>query len=239
MDATAGCLTRLTREQLRRLAAGLDALPARKGFREFILNDQADAKWLTDRINVMNDEAKQNEIKTWLMVIGGGNEGLTTFAGSLAGDEPSRARWEKDWTERKVTPDELKEYTRGFDKFQEHYKALAEMGSLALPEFDRKAKVLQEKMNTDCPFVGRFLFGPLPSLRYFDAESEARAAMLKAAIAVVLDGPDRLKEFKDPFGDGPFEYSKVGSGFELKSKFIFPGQNEPKPVTLTVPAPPT
>jgi hypothetical protein len=49
-------------------------------------------------------------------------------------------------------------------------------------------------------------------------------------MAVVQGGPDRLKDFKDPFGDGPFEYRALDRGFELKSKLLFRDQ----PVTLTV-----
>jgi hypothetical protein len=170
----------------------------------------------------------------WLM-INGSDEGLSNFLGTLAGDEPSRAKAEKDWAAIKLTPEELSEYTRGFDKAPEHYEELAELGSLPLPEFDRKAKAIADKMKTDCPFVARFLFDSLPRERYFYAESEARIAMLKAAIAVVLDGPDRLKDFKDPYGDGPFEYSKVGEGFELKSKLV---PYKDKPSTLSVSSPP-
>ena len=55
-------------------------------------------------------------------------------------------------------------------------------------------------------------------------------ALFKAAIAVVQGGPDKLKDIKDPFGDGPFEYRALDKGFELKSKLLFKGQ----PVTLTV-----
>lgn len=54
--------------------------------------------------------------------------------------------------------------------------------------------------------------------------------MFKAAIAVVQDGPDKLKEIRDPFGDGPFEYHALDKGFELKSKLLFRDQ----PVMLTV-----
>ena len=58
----------------------------------------------------------------------------------------------------------------------------------------------------------------------------ARLAMFKAAVAVVRGGPDKVKETKDPFGDGPFDYRAAGDGFELKSKLTYKGQ----PVTLTV-----
>ena len=59
--------------------------------------------------------------------------------------------------------------------------------------------------------------------------ADARLA-LKAAVAVVRDGPDEVKDHKDPFGDGPFEYKATDGGFELKSKLIFKDQ----PVTLAV-----
>ena len=54
--------------------------------------------------------------------------------------------------------------------------------------------------------------------------------MLEAAMAVVQGGPDKLKDIKDPFGDGPFEYRALDEGFELKSKLTFNAQ----PVSLTV-----
>ena len=54
-------------------------------------------------------------------------------------------------------------------------------------------------------------------------------ALFKAALGVVAGDADKLKDFKDPFGDGPFEYRSLEKGFELKSKLLFKGQ----PVILT------
>jgi hypothetical protein len=54
--------------------------------------------------------------------------------------------------------------------------------------------------------------------------------LFQAALAVVQGGPDKLKDIKDPFGDGPFEYRTLDKGFELKSKLLY----QDKPVTLTV-----
>jgi hypothetical protein len=59
---------------------------------------------------------------------------------------------------------------------------------------------------------------------------QAQIALFKAALAVVQGGPGKLKDTKDPFGDGPFEYRALGKGFELKSNLCY----EEKPVTLTV-----
>ena len=52
----------------------------------------------------------------------------------------------------------------------------------------------------------------------------------RAALAIVQGGPDKLKDSKDPFGDGPFQYRALDKGFELKSKLLVKGQ----PLTLTV-----
>jgi hypothetical protein len=55
-------------------------------------------------------------------------------------------------------------------------------------------------------------------------------ALFKAALAVVQDGTGKLKNIKDPSGDGPFEYRVTGNGFELKSKLLI----NSKPVILRV-----
>jgi hypothetical protein len=59
---------------------------------------------------------------------------------------------------------------------------------------------------------------------------QAQRALFQAALAVVQGGRDKLKDIKDPFGDGPFSYRSRGKGFELRSKLLFKG----KPVTLVV-----
>ena len=57
-----------------------------------------------------------------------------------------------------------------------------------------------------------------------------RRALRKAALAILIDGPDAAKIQRDPFGDGPFEYIPFNGGFELRSKF----KAQDKPVSLTV-----
>jgi hypothetical protein len=57
--------------------------------------------------------------------------------------------------------------------------------------------------------------------------------MLQAAIVVAQGKPERLKGFRDPYGDGPFSYRRVERGFELRSKLTLEGA----PVTLRVGAP--
>jgi hypothetical protein len=62
------------------------------------------------------------------------------------------------------------------------------------------------------------------------ARAAARLATLKAAVAVASGGAEKLKDHRDPYGQGPFEYKALPQGFELRSKLTFEG----KPVTLTV-----
>lgn len=65
--------------------------------------------------------------------------------------------------------------------------------------------------------------------RNISAKAETLMLMLRAAAAGVLEGPEKLKDFKDPYGSGPFEYRALQSGFELKSVLLYEGN----PVTLT------
>ncbi len=58
----------------------------------------------------------------------------------------------------------------------------------------------------------------------------AQIELFRAAITVVQSWPEKLKETKDPFGNGPFEYRALDKGFELKSQLLYQG----KPVTLRV-----
>jgi hypothetical protein len=90
------------------------------------------------------------------------------------------------------------------------------------PEFVRKAKAGSQ--------VAQLLLPSMDKIVATEHRNQARMAMLLAAVAVIHDGPDKLKESKDPFGTGPFEYRALDKGFELKSKLLYEGQ----PVTLTI-----
>jgi hypothetical protein len=106
---------------------------------------------------------------------------------------------------------------------------LARLVALPKEQFDVQYPVFKERINVTNPLA----VITLPAIEKILAKehfSQARFAMLLAAIAVNESGPDKIREFKDPFGSGPFEYRKLDRGFELRSKLVFEGQ----PVTLTV-----
>jgi hypothetical protein len=78
----------------------------------------------------------------------------------------------------------------------------------------------------------------LQKLRYLAARSEARLAMLRAAIVLQQEGMEKFKAIKDPYGDGPFEYRPLKGGFELRSAVTPPLKGMPAAI-LTVGCPPS
>jgi hypothetical protein len=109
------------------------------------------------------------------------------------------------------------------------YDELKKIVALPHAEFEaRYPNFKQQHLKPDT--AAAFLIPQIDSLLAKERRSQARMAMLLAAIAVAEGGPDQLKNIDDPFGDGPFEYRKLDTGFELESQLKYEGQ----PVTLTV-----
>jgi hypothetical protein len=109
------------------------------------------------------------------------------------------------------------------------YDQIAKLLSLPNDQFDAQYPAFREKTKAANPVAGVML-PAIDKVRAKEQQSQARVAMLLAAIAVAESGPEKLKELKDPFGTGPFEYRALDKGFELKSKLQYEGQ----PVTLMV-----
>jgi hypothetical protein len=109
------------------------------------------------------------------------------------------------------------------------YDELAKLTELPPKEFDAQYPGFTKKAKAANVLAGAVL-PAVDKVMAAKRRAEARLALFKAAIAVVQGGPDKVKEHRDPFGDGPFEYTAVAGGFELKSKLVFKDQ----PVTLVV-----
>lgn len=102
------------------------------------------------------------------------------------------------------------------------YDRMAELLSLPRGEFLRQYGEFSQKIKGMNPIADLLL--PLADkLRDAQDRHDARLALFRAAIAVVRGGPDVLKEIRDPFGDGPFAYRRLKSGFELTSKLALRG----------------
>jgi len=109
------------------------------------------------------------------------------------------------------------------------YDELARLAALPNDQFDVQYPPFKQKTKAEHPLAA-LLLPAIDQIRAKEQRHQARMAMLLAGIAVAESGPDKLKEIKDPFGTGPFEYRALDKGFELKSKLQFEGQ----PVTLAI-----
>ena len=123
--------------------------------------------------------------------------------------------------------DNLEEVLKRIEEALPVYDELAGIAALPKAEFEARYPKFKEEAKGKNPVVG-VLLPAVDKVLAKDHRHRARFALLFAAIAVAQDGPEKLKEIKDPYGDGPFEYKALDKGFELRSKLIFEGQ----PVTL-------
>jgi hypothetical protein len=109
------------------------------------------------------------------------------------------------------------------------YDELAKLVAAPAGEFDRRYPEFLQRAEAINP-MARVLLPAMKNVVAAERRTQARWAMLFAAVAVIQDGPDKLKDIKDPFGTGPFDYRALDQGFELRSKLI----DRDQPVTLTV-----
>ena len=109
------------------------------------------------------------------------------------------------------------------------YEQQAKLVSLPPVEFDKQYPEFIKRASAANAMAGALL-PVIDKLIGHNRRNEAQMALLRAATAIVQGGPDKLKDFKDPFGQGPFEYRALTQGFELKSKLLYRDQ----PVTLVV-----
>ena len=91
------------------------------------------------------------------------------------------------------------------------YDELAKLSELPPKEFDARYPEFVKKAQAANP-LARAVLPAVDKVAAAKRRAEARLALLKAAIAVVRNGPDALKDHKDPFGDGPFAYKATTAG---------------------------
>jgi hypothetical protein len=125
--------------------------------------------------------------------------------------------------------DSLGQLVEIMEKFRPVYDELSQLMALPPKEFDAKYPAFVKRTEAAQP-IAKLLLPSMQKMVTAQRHSEARMAMLLAAIAVIEGGPEKLADIKDPFGDGPFEYRKLDTGFKLSSKLL----EKDKPVTLVI-----
>jgi hypothetical protein len=194
------------------LSAALHALPARPSVPQVILKEkQVVTTWLIGRLK----GAEQQNEGAWQGVwneFGKSNEDMARYA---SGNAPVKTLYQAVTTVEGMIP---------------FFDQLAKMAALPWKEFDPEDGQFYVKTRAASPLAATFLH-PMVSLVGFERRNETQMALFKAAIAVVQDGPDKVKNIiKDPASNEPFEFRVTDKGFELKSKLIF----NSKPVMLRV-----
>jgi len=100
---------------------------------------------------------------------------------------------------------------------QSFYASWASRFTLPPEQFEMSYKAEIQELSRTNPVVREFTPN-LPRLRWAEAYSQTRRALLRAAIAVRMEGPDALNRHLDPYDGNPFPYAPVGSGFKLQSQ---------------------
>jgi len=103
--------------------------------------------------------------------------------------------------------------------------------SLPYAQYPPAIDDLQARIAGHSNLLLREFFPAVLKVRLKEFRATARLAMLKAAHAIRADPVDGLNQVSDPFGAGPFEYSRfvldgVDRGFKLKSQLKIPEFDE-------------
>jgi hypothetical protein len=103
------------------------------------------------------------------------------------------------------------------------YDEITEILGLPWSEYQSRHAAFEKKVREQPNVLAREFFSALGKARQREFTTEAKLAMLQAAIAYKLGGDPAFHSIADPFGDGPFTFRRfvvdgVDRGFELESK---------------------
>jgi hypothetical protein len=212
IETAAPYLTELKSAVVESPSAEVDALPGRPTIGQMLLKEkEVGPIWLIHAIRKAEQAEPGSWQEVWKQALGPGIEGP------------------KDQYEAMVQSAKTPEQAiKKLEEILPLYVELANLVALPWNQFDARYSEFAERAKAGNVLAGLFVPG-IDRLMAAQRRSEAEMAIFKAAFGVVQGGSDKVKDFKDPFGDGPLEYRALEKGFELKSKLLFKG----KPVSLT------
>ena len=107
------------------------------------------------------------------------------------------------------------------DEMGTYYDRMAELATQPYP-YDDATKGYDDLMkSTPANPFSKLVLPSFHKLMVAEARTKVRWAMFDAALKIVADGPDAVKQTRDPHGDRPFGYRKTDAGFELESKLKY------------------
>jgi hypothetical protein len=216
-DVLATYVPRLDAATLKSLPARLDKLPARGVLAEAMRREEKEfLGWFQKKVQGLKDRDKLVEFLDYCQ---GGAGATDQFAKGKATLEACGGTAEG--------------VLKRSEEVRPFYATFALKMELPPDELEQAFEAEKKRMDQN-PLFAVLIADPVNG-RQAEARWEARRAMLKAAVAVQLDGKEALKAHPDPFGDGPFALEAFDGGFELRSKLKFTARKcTLPPPTLTV-----
>ena len=211
-------MNRIGPAELKRFAEKLDRLPPATTMRQAILGER---DFFLDPL--IDDLSKP-----------GGKEKAFAQFGILDFNDP---HLDPDYKAiKKMSSEQLLEGAIGVRPFYEKMAALTE---LPPSEFKRikeqvEADLADPHMKETTRTIAKMILPAIVPAMQNEARHKLQLAMLKAAIAVQLQGPEALSNpaYLDPFAKAAFQYEKLDGGFRLQSKT--PNPRTDKPITLEI-----
>ena len=213
IDALALGLHSFDRDSLARLTARLDALPPAPTLGDSLkLESRMTVDWAVRKIKNAGPNPNWHEILGFLELDEGrtANKALDQYIKEAGG-----------------TPDAVASKIQALLPFYDEAQKL-DSAHLTQSEFNRQAQELLNKYAAN-PFAKPIL-PQLAGIHDAVIAAQTRMTLLRAAIAVLQNGPEAAKQFTDPSDHQPFNYQARHDGFELTSKVVFRNQ----PLTLTI-----
>jgi hypothetical protein len=211
-EMTANYLTKMDAASLKHLAASLDTLPPGGSLQRSLLGEK---QWMISWLSTALKEGNESNWKDTFMKFAGveDKEGQAVVQATLQAAGPLTPLWK----------------AKLLEDLGSHYDALLNLLVLPQDQFMAQSPALHTRIKTANPVAG--LCVPVLD-RVYERDLQARThmALFRAAIAIALEGPDKMKDFQDAAGKAPFEYRAFRKGFELKSRVKIKDQ----PVMLMV-----
>jgi len=206
-------LPKLNASMIKDLKTRLDALPPGGRPAKAMRFEERDLEWFVRKVKQAKDE-----------------ESLLNLVSLVAASEGTgRERHEQGRAFLKECGGTADGVVKFHEELRPCFELMAKMLDLPLNEFEKEfERKASERAGNP---VFKSVFSAYPHVRRSQARTDVRRALLAAALAVQLDGPDALKNHPDPVAGGPFEYVAFEGGFELRS-MLKPADG--KPVSLTV-----
>ena len=111
----------------------------------------------------------------------------------------------------------LKGYLNCVDQQQSFYGLWAPRFGLPPDQFEKAYRVEFDELSRTNPVARQFTLA-LARFRWAESYEQTRRALLRAAIAVRMEGPQALNKHLDPYDKKPFTYANVDGGFRLQSR---------------------